>query len=67
MLYFSCFIAASDMFVGDLSGMGNPTGMKSPIGDGDGENLPPRPGTGMRSGEVLFSRGAKRSIKTRRG
>jgi len=39
------------MFVGDLSGMGNSTGMKSPFGDGDGDNVSPMAGTKTESGE----------------
>jgi hypothetical protein len=51
MLYLLCFTAVSYIFDGELSGMGNPTGLKSPVGDGDGEKLSPRAGTGTGSGE----------------
>jgi hypothetical protein len=53
--------------IGDLSGLGSPSGVSSPLGDGDGGKYSPYVVSGTGSGGVLFSRGAERSAKTRRG
>ena len=37
---------------GFVLGYGYPVGMKSPVGDVNGENLSPRAGTGMRTGYI---------------
>jgi hypothetical protein len=52
---------------GDLSGMGTPSGERSPLEDEDGEKSFPANVLGDRNGEILVLRGSKRSGDPRQG